>query len=319
MPWTTIPDGEYAEGQPVRGVTGLAMRDNVSAVANGDTGAPKIQQSALDTDCVGQSQIKTTFQSLTHSTSAATWSVLTGGAYTIGFSMQGGGSGGADPFIRYGRLGVNSSTYSFSAELSQIQNSAHDNSRSYYINSSPPYDLGDGEIPLFVYLLINNSSGDIELLQTMVDPIWAYNGPTDIVPTRYSNRAGGGYRAYKKTKDLSGIPTLAESIVSGASAVSNRNRLIKNAPVIEIEVDQSLKNADKDIIPHPWVSNNLSGKTVVLLDPVSKVCEDILEIRSDPESSIEETNIIKNYINFGNSMINRSGPRDLTIVSARWR
>ena len=57
MPWTIIPDGEYAEGQPVRGVTGLAMRDNVSAVANGDTGAPRVQTAGINDAAVTTAKI----------------------------------------------------------------------------------------------------------------------------------------------------------------------------------------------------------------------------------------------------------------------
>jgi hypothetical protein len=48
MAYTVIPDSEFAEGQPVKGVTGIALRDNVEGLANGDTGAPKIQAAAID-------------------------------------------------------------------------------------------------------------------------------------------------------------------------------------------------------------------------------------------------------------------------------
>lgn len=52
MAYTVIPDSEFAEGQPVKGVTGLALRDNVGGLAAGDTGAPKIQTAALDSAVV---------------------------------------------------------------------------------------------------------------------------------------------------------------------------------------------------------------------------------------------------------------------------
>ena len=46
--YTVIPDIEYAEGKPVKGVTGIAMRDNLVAVTQGALGTPKIQAAALD-------------------------------------------------------------------------------------------------------------------------------------------------------------------------------------------------------------------------------------------------------------------------------
>jgi hypothetical protein len=50
--WTTITDAALEPGKPIRSVDGLALRDNVTALAEGAAGAPKIQNAALDTDSV---------------------------------------------------------------------------------------------------------------------------------------------------------------------------------------------------------------------------------------------------------------------------
>lgn len=45
--WTTLNDLVFAKGKPVRGSTGIALRDNVAAVSEGAEGAPKIRREAL--------------------------------------------------------------------------------------------------------------------------------------------------------------------------------------------------------------------------------------------------------------------------------
>lgn len=46
MAWTNIPDSVLEPGKPIRSVDGLALRDNPVAIANGDAGAPRIQNPA---------------------------------------------------------------------------------------------------------------------------------------------------------------------------------------------------------------------------------------------------------------------------------
>lgn len=48
MAWTNIANGNLDVGSPVRSVDILALRDNIPALANGDSGAPKIKNAAYD-------------------------------------------------------------------------------------------------------------------------------------------------------------------------------------------------------------------------------------------------------------------------------
>lgn len=57
MAWTNIPDSVLEPGKPIRSVDGLALRDNPVAIANGDAGAPRIQNAALATDSVTTDKI----------------------------------------------------------------------------------------------------------------------------------------------------------------------------------------------------------------------------------------------------------------------
>ena len=48
MAWTNIANANLDIGAPIRSVDILALRDNVSAIPNGDTGAPRIKAEALN-------------------------------------------------------------------------------------------------------------------------------------------------------------------------------------------------------------------------------------------------------------------------------
>jgi hypothetical protein len=47
MTWTNIPDTNIEPGKPVRSIDMIAMRDNISALANGDAGAPRIKSRGI--------------------------------------------------------------------------------------------------------------------------------------------------------------------------------------------------------------------------------------------------------------------------------
>lgn len=50
--WTPLPDATFDEGKPIRGVDGLALRDNPTAIAQGAAGAPRMQPLAFSSPLV---------------------------------------------------------------------------------------------------------------------------------------------------------------------------------------------------------------------------------------------------------------------------
>lgn len=52
MTWQAINDSELVSGSPLKSSIAFRLRDNTTAVANGDAGAPRIQNAALDTNSV---------------------------------------------------------------------------------------------------------------------------------------------------------------------------------------------------------------------------------------------------------------------------
>ena len=57
--WTTITDATLEPGKPIRSVDGLALRDNVTALAEGAAGAPKIKNAAFDAAVLGAEKFQT--------------------------------------------------------------------------------------------------------------------------------------------------------------------------------------------------------------------------------------------------------------------
>lgn len=55
--WTDIPDANLEPDRPIRSVDGLALRDNPIALADGASGAPRIQTNAIENDAVTQDKI----------------------------------------------------------------------------------------------------------------------------------------------------------------------------------------------------------------------------------------------------------------------
>ena len=57
--WTTITDTALEPGKPIRSVDGLALRDNVTALAEGAAGAPRIENAAFDAAVLGSEKFQT--------------------------------------------------------------------------------------------------------------------------------------------------------------------------------------------------------------------------------------------------------------------
>jgi hypothetical protein len=83
MAWTNIPNANLAAGAPIRSVDLLALRDNISAVANADSGAPKIVNAAISSGIV-------------NSLNGQTGAITNTGFNVIGSYIAGGNSANAN-------------------------------------------------------------------------------------------------------------------------------------------------------------------------------------------------------------------------------
>ena len=172
--------------------------------------------------------------------------------------------------------------------------------RQRFVQASPPYDMGDGDVFSFIFAIINNASGLIESTYHAPDPPWANNGPTDIRPDRIDLKTG------KQFKNVKNIKT--------------DKLLLMNPDFImeeEIEITADFKNSDMNLIPHPFQGNDLTGKTVVLLDPMSAVVERLEDIKNaggDPSEIL-----FGNFLNIGKTELNRGRPPGVKSVSIQMK
>jgi hypothetical protein len=187
-----------------------------------------------------------------------------------------------------------------------------------YVQASPPYDLGDGEIPLFIFAVVN-AAGNIESIGASPDPVWANNGPTNIRADRLDKVSG---RKFKTIHDLP--PGLENPLPDTAPLQARINHqqalaeFMKTPAYKEIEITAAFKNSDMDLMPHPFIANDLTGKTIVLLDPVSSVIEELLLLHESGESVNELLH--EGYFNIDATTPKASnGPPGVQIVSVDWK
>lgn len=178
----------------------------------------------------------------------------------------------------------------------------------WYIQASPPYDLGDGPVPLFVFALVGADSV-VKRVWSAPDAPWHYNGPTDIRAQRIDSVTGRKYRSMH--------PLSAEfgSLGAARKALSPAEFLKRTADAkVEVEITQAMKQADMPLIPHPFIAD---PGTVVLLDPVSPVVGKLFDLH---EGRIHIGDLLREGdLLIDNTALPRSGPPGVMVVDCRWK
>lgn len=317
--YSAIAASEIDVDSPI--TTGLMtkIRDNPIAITEGSSGAPKIQTAALEqtggSEAVTTATIRAGAVGNTELASAAVKQgnlsttdeenstttvnqLITTSAGKYGFSPMTklSTSSGLDGWQSHAGVAGDydstlTSTYQSLISLSDGNSgSVTIYGRITYINSSPPFNIGDGEIPLFTWALLD-SSGNIISVQTSEVPPWAYNGPTDIMHDRTDKTTGRKYKTVYEIDEDSGL--LLES---------------------EIEITQDLKNRDMSLIPHPFASKK-SDQTVILLDPVETGY--LFDVKKGGQSINELLH--NDYLRLDNTPLSRSAPQGVTPTRFKWK
>jgi hypothetical protein len=178
--------------------------------------------------------------------------------------------------------------------------------RQRYLQASPPYDLGDGEVPLFVFALVERD-GTVRAVYSAPDPPWANNGPTDIRPHFW--RDG---RPMQRRRKCPRKPKTA-----GKAALAAWLDAVRASEAEEVEVTPALKNADMGLIPHPFLGNDLAGRTVVLLDPVATLTRDLVALHEGGESV--NALLHEDWLRVDNAALRRCCPPGVQACAAKWR
>lgn len=223
MAWTNL---SFPFGSTLTSSQMTQLDDNFDAFAAKDPGAPVlanlyVTESMMAAASVSQTKLKTTTASQSVFIPfgpTSTTITPTGGDYSFALFAYGSGDVIAEPqYNTSTAIGYYSPSTGGTAFL-----------QSRYVQASPPYDLGDGEIGLFVFVLLG-SEGQVLATSVAEDPPWAYHGPTNI-GVDYYDKDGRGWRG-------------------------------------EQEVTQAIKQADMPLVPHPWFDQDIGTASVVMLDP----------------------------------------------------
>ena len=275
-----------------------------SEIAAGAVGASEIAAGAVHT-----SELNTSTSSVSTTSSKIDFT-MTGGMYIFSPQIRVSNAsysvylhGGSSASSYANTLSQSSSFVSSMAiGLSSIGATAYAQWR--YIAASPPHDMGDGDIPAFIFAVIDNTTQEVESIAFAEEPVWLANGPTDAMPVLWR-----GGKKFKHSKD---IPASFAAL-----SVVERMIAISKLPDVEVEITNNMVHADMDLIPHPFHGGDLAGKTVVMLDPVSEVVRQLSEL--DKAGEDVHAIIRDKYIKIGNTHLNRVTPAGLLIPETTWK
>lgn len=189
-----------------------------------------------------------------------------------------------------------------------------------YISASPPYDLGNGQVPTFTFLAIDNTTKSIDIMWDAADPPWANNGPTNINPLgrilRLAQTTGKvrdvARSASRRTAHFAALKQAHEMLHSPDPTVQAKVRAILAEPVTQEE-----KQRDMPLIPHPFASG-IAGKTVVLLDPCGPIVEELFLAKTYGGDDI--TDIVRGgYLDIDNTPCGAISPPGVMAVGCRWK
>lgn len=168
-----------------------------------------------------------------------------------------------------------------------------------YINSSPPFDLGDGEVGGFFFALVN-SSGEIVSHYAADVPPWGYNGPTNICATHQCKATGKKFRTV--TQELT-----FEQVMDG---VKPKNKLE--------EITHEIKNKDMALIPHPF-GEVPEGHTVVMLDPMDEKIRRMIDYQNLGAGDEVVKAIQDGKIEINSDKCKRCGPKGVSIHKMKYK
>lgn len=162
-----------------------------------------------------------------------------------------------------------------------------------YINSSPPFDLGDGEVQGFLFLLLD-SNGEPQGHYFADVPPWGYNGPTEIMACGRCKKTGEKVRRVPKKLSF-------EEMMDGAPQE------------YEFEIiTQEIKNRDMALIPQPFGDQSKTGLTAVLVDPMDEKIGNLLRYGTEGHDELSAM-MKKGVITADNTNLKRKGPKKVGI------
>jgi len=297
---------------------------------------------------INQSALDTSSGSVTSSTTSFAIFTLPGGQYgfypQVRATVGSGGLVGAN-IIANNTPGSSLGT-SFATRIMLVGDSSpteNISAQQRYINASAPYDLGDGHVPLFVFVMIKD--GDIAGAYVADAPPWAYNGPTDIagvvmvteedieeiIPAPISSRLTRDekgrlqkvfsaastetqtiHRKLRRTQRMRKniiLPHTLRDVVEGR--ITAAQLADQQAAVEWVPIDTAFKNSDMPLIPHPFQGSDMDQ--VILLDPTGTA-----KLREMHDAGVDVGELLtRGYIEIGDAIPSANTPDG--VVAHRFR
>jgi len=244
---------------------------NFDAVAAGLSGAPNYATAAYDTgiftaadigaNAARQSEFKTATASqsvlVDSSTLISSELSLTGGDFTLGWWYGINDTFGPSVREKMSHSGQFVANVQFHGSGKTIF------VFSRYIQSSPPYNLGEGDIPLFIYAKVNRDTHDVIETSVAEDPPWFAYGPHKLGPEGNYQKFLGVWGETSET--IAANPKLRDRVLRRGRMFETLNTQEKTK-VIKRPFAQWEKNIDMSIIPHPFSSVNSASEEVFMVN-----------------------------------------------------
>ncbi len=181
--------------------------------------------------------------------------------------------------------------------------SGHIRFNTRYVQSSPPYDLGDGDVCGFIYAEVDRH-GAILSYSICEDPPWAYNGPT---------KCRADYVSKDGRKFVKDRACCFADVTAGR--ISMKEYLFEN-PIELIEITQERKQQDMNLVPSPLVHKKKTNRrSIVLLDPMAPLTDRIVQGACKEGDTDLADAFDRGMIKVDNMGLNRCGPSGITQVN----
>lgn len=313
--YSAVTAGEKDADSPINVSLIDKLDQNPLAIAEGASGAPKIQNAAFADNSINGSRIvsatidqgslNTGSGEVSTTSSSEVNLTLPGGEY--GFYPNIRCSGSAVDFRhRIGNktdaLAPTSNVCNILMQIVSGGGTAYAVQR--YINASPPHAIESVDYRDFIFLLLD-SNGDAISGWMATDPPWFHNGPTKTSPNL------GPANGLKRRR--------AKKIPDSLRNLSDKKEFVEKFKALdyeEVEIDTNVKNADMPLMPHPF--NGADGNIVIIEPEQSGVYSDLCDLYCDGESVLEL--IHEGYLEVDNTEINTSGkPPGVPMHRIKWK
>lgn len=321
MTWT---GQSFSYGQVLTSTQMNNLQADITAQANGDSGAPQQQNAGIAANAVHQAELYTTqnVASVAVSGESEGYITPTNTQFILSQRARGGIANDFDPIgpIGSGHIGYLSASYTvprfyFYNNDTTIRTAYCETT---YVLASPPHDLGDGKIPLFVFAMIEKSTGNILRTSQDIEPPWGHA----LKGGKHVTDKDGNQTVIQDRRIVRGLPlTLKQAIDAGR--MDEYCWAFRDAENQSRNITQAEKNAAMNKISHPFLgdmdAHNANEVEIVMLNPFSDAMQDLSAMREHDETYAINELIHEGYLVIDNEQSGIKGPQGILVPNFRWK